>query len=478
MTNSVKTLIGQRNIFRPAAFWKSTFISMPDSSFFELMRSVFGKIKTPFNKQQLIKALESFLLRKDVQTTIAAFIDDTESKIIAAISLFEEPVLQQLETFFSGELSSALLQDKIVNLEERFILYRFAEENKTRLALNPILKTVLLPFTKNTSSLFFLTAANKDSRPQSKNILPKDMPGALQMLGLLYVDADILVPDKKYYDNFNMLPVRERMEYCAAASLLYRERTSSQEILPPLFREKIRGIVNLIHAFLNSLTMEYQYPKETLKRIVEVLKAQTGTNINTEKLITVLEETGLMEETSSGIYMPGEYLYDEKKETADPAGNYFPSPVSALSLKEHIMPVTANVLNCSICPCEIKASFHSIINKKQLSDAEKTELSARIERRLIVCKSQLEYADIRYEKLEARHMDYTGKYNIAKYAVSHTAPVEIIWKNKGNEKTIYGIPLTLEKEENEIIIKIENELIPLAKISQIRRIRKSLFDTQ
>ena len=116
-----------RNIFRPIEFWKSAVMTMPDTSFFELLRSVFGKIKTPFNKQQLIKDLEIFLLREDIQKTIAGYIDENDAKIIAAVALFCEPVPEDLENFFSGELSYTRLQDIIVNLEERFILYRFSE---------------------------------------------------------------------------------------------------------------------------------------------------------------------------------------------------------------------------------------------------------------------------------------------------------------------------------------------------------------
>jgi hypothetical protein len=73
------------NIFRPIEFWKSAVMTMPDNSFFELMRSVFGKIKTPFNKQQLINDLETFLLREDIQNTIASYIDLNDIKIIAAV---------------------------------------------------------------------------------------------------------------------------------------------------------------------------------------------------------------------------------------------------------------------------------------------------------------------------------------------------------------------------------------------------------
>jgi len=123
----------KNKIFRSVDFWKSAVMTMPDNSFFELIRSVFGKIKTPFNKQQLIDDLEKFLLREDIQKTIAAYIDQNDAKIIAASALFGEPAPGELESFFSGEFSFAQLQDIIVNLEERFIIYRFIEDKIVRL---------------------------------------------------------------------------------------------------------------------------------------------------------------------------------------------------------------------------------------------------------------------------------------------------------------------------------------------------------
>jgi hypothetical protein len=124
----------------------------------------------------------------------------------------------------------------------------------------------------------------------------------------------------------------------------------------------------------------------------------------------------------------------------------------------------------------IKSDFHAILEKMQLSDQERTELSARIERRLIICKTQLKEANIRFEKHEARLMDYAGKQHIAKQAISQKSPVEIVWTNKGEEKRIFGTPSALEKEGNELFLVIDSMRLPLAKISLLRRIKKSIFE--
>ena len=127
-----------------------------------------------------------------------------------------------------------------------------------------------------------------------------------------------------------------------------------------------------------------------------------------------------------------------------------------------------------------------------MGETEKAELSARIDRRLILCEEQLKDADIRYEKLEARHLDYAGKQNIAKQAIAGVSSVEVIWSFKGNEERIFGIPRALEKSGKDLILLVDiisnnsrehtssessNIRIPLAKISLIRKIKKSIFET-
>jgi len=700
----------KNELFRSAQFWKAAFISMPDASFFELMRSVFGKIKTPFNKQQLLNDLESFLLRDDIQETIASFIDEKDIKIITAIALFGEPSMKQIEKFFSDEYSSMELQDIIVNLEERFILYSAPCDSSTSktahtdacLALNPILKQVLLPYAMDTSSLFPAAPEDKnkskasrapkasssaiindltlaaiysfvsmqDNFYKSENVLRKkvidggkalfpelDLPsilGALQILGLFYTQEDKLLADKKRFDEFALLSARERGQYLAAAFLLYSQLSPPFEILPPLFRSRVKEIAYLIHNFLNLLKPESAYLDTTLKRMMDVTKAQIdiasyiGVNADSASLLDALIKTGVLQtendlvrlvqintdkknapviaidsgtsvivypeidfcdaiklssfmyicETSSqntapvvrfeldkdsavrafnnnitademiellkklagenaqydtliwtikdwekrhnevslkkgvilqlaedhryivetksfsslivetlapGIYLLGENamrnaqealkragidifaqrneLPLEKKESLALGLNYFHSFTSLVSQKNDIASEVSNMeeVSQSLRTArynEIKDKFRAALDKIQLSETEKTELNARIDRKLVLCETQLKNACVRYEKLEARHMDYAGKQNIVKQAISQRSPVEVVWSIKGKETKSYGIPKVLEKNGNDLILVMEDmqQRIPLAKISLLRRIKKSIFE--
>jgi len=140
--------------FRPVDHWKSAIMALPEGNFFELLRSVFGNIKTPFSKHKLLEDLFAFLSKKENRKTIAAFIGEQDHKVIAATALLNEPETSGLENFFAGEMTEAELHAVIINLEERLILYRFRDEKNMRLALNPVLDEVLAPLIADTSPLF------------------------------------------------------------------------------------------------------------------------------------------------------------------------------------------------------------------------------------------------------------------------------------------------------------------------------------
>jgi len=678
-----------KKVFRSVEFWKSAVMTMPDNSFFELLRSVFGKIKTPFKKQQLVNELETFLLRDDIQKTITAYIDQNDVKVIAAIALFGEPVPGELESFFSGELSYAQLQDIIVNLEERFIVYRFTEEKTSRLALNPVLEQVLLPFTADVSALFPSVPASEAPAEQetryntavlddrilagllsfvchqetffrSEGVIRKrvieagktNFPGinlelvlgSLQILGLFYVEGDRLLPDSRRFDDFGSISARERMEYCASALLVYSEMKPSAEILPPLYRARIREVVTFIHCLLDSLKPELLYPEKTLQRLAEVIKTEMNSSVFKNLPLDVLEKTGLIETVSAelkqlggaarktakhegpliaidsgssilvypeisyddviilavflnireagaavrfeldrdsavrafdknisadeiikmlkrlsggrvddaliwnlkdwekrhgevslkkGVVLslsqdkrylmetkplaelisetlaPGLYLLDEdamdeavsalhsagidiiarrqaKTETGILSYSHFPSKVSDnFSVKFPRVSNKAGPVREKENASELTANFHAVLKKMPLGETERAELSARIDRRLVLCEAQLKEASLRYEKLEARHMDYAGKQNIARQAISQQSPVEIVWPGGGKDgERFFGVPKSLDKEGGELILVVAQSegqdvmRIPLGKISLLRRIKKSIFEIQ
>jgi hypothetical protein len=143
----------------------------------------------------------------------------------------------------------------------------------------------------------------------------------------------------------------------------------------------------------------------------------------------------------------------------------------------------------------LKKRFHAALEKLGLPKQEQEELASRIERRLVLSEAQLAGAVIRYEKLEARGLDYVGKASIAKQAIAVRALVEVLWTGPGGEQDRFlGIPSALEKKDGENVLVLkpppehgarkdrgrlrEEEVIrlPLGKISLLRRIKQSIFE--
>jgi hypothetical protein len=337
--------------FRSPEVWKSALLTLPDGSYFELMRSVFGNIKTPFNKQKLVEDLSSFLSRREIQDTISAYIDETDAKIIAAVAALKEPVPGELETFFTGDFTYAELHGILLNLEERLIVYRFQEKGYYHLALNPILEPVLLPFIKYKGALFpskpvdaaGLPAEDsppiKDDRVLAaliafisdesdffkaeggirKKILddgkrlfpsldPEALIGGMQCIGLFRREGDSLVPDFSQLRFFAGLSFPERLEYCAAGICLNEE--PGKPFMGRFNRGRIQSLVRFVHTFLLSVEQGRVYPKTSLKRIADILTrsgmegiavcgSETGV-VDFETVLTALEIAGLLAASPEG----------------------------------------------------------------------------------------------------------------------------------------------------------------------------------
>jgi hypothetical protein len=704
----------KKNIFRPVEFWKASIMPLPDHSFFELLRAVFGKIKTPFNKQNLLGDLEKFLSNGEIQKNIAAYIDKNDARIITAIALLNEPTASELDAFFEGELDHTELQDMVINLEERFILFRFTEESRSesRLALNPVLEPVLAPYAADITSLlpsfqnetpaktgkqnlpFFddrILAALLSFVSQNEAFFIKEgkirqkvlnmaaslfpalrlepVIGGLQVLGLFFANGDRLLPDFARFAAFGKLDRLERMEYCAAGILCYYDSPVG-ELSPWLFRSKLRKFAAFIHNFYVSLDPKQQYPLVTLRRLVFILNNE----INCDMLIKAMEQTGLLisdsnkrwqksphssedpiaKKNPSGdtaadaavvavdspftLLMYPEIAYNDAVELAsishvtgtglnisfeinkDAAVSAFNRGISAAAAIEILQRLSGNRIDentaftlrdwekrhkevslckglvlslspercylaetkplskyiisklapgiyllpenmeeqvytalkkagvtifakpdnvshaddgntfvgmadsriyfprlnteaphtekirqskpikkegvtnsstadpsASVPASSIPASsalikrFHSIINNMRLGAEERDELTARVNRRLVLCESQLKDAVVRYEKLEARGLDYTGKTMIAKQAIARRMPVEASWQGRQKQESVIGIPKALEKKGDENVLVMESAdgntvHLPLGKISLLRRIKKSIFE--
>jgi len=332
--------------FRSIDFWKASIMTLPDNSFFELLRTVFGKIKTPYSKQLLMNDLEKFLLRDEIIKNINNYINNDDSLVIAAVAALNEPTPGDLEAFFAGELSSTVLHDLIVNLEERFILYRFFEEKQgrqfSRLALNPVLEPVLAPIATDRSLLFQSIAANAvdatteekttpDKPPviddrilaallsfvsrsrqfyrvggnmrqkvsnAAKTLFP-DLPvetviGGLRVLGLFFTEGETLVPDYRRFTALGDLSRQDRMAYCAAGIMSFDGSLESDENFSPwLLRAQIRNFAEIISLVYNLMDSECLYPYATLRKMTYF--CLNGSEVkDSDRIVNAMEKTGMI----------------------------------------------------------------------------------------------------------------------------------------------------------------------------------------
>jgi hypothetical protein len=356
--------------FRSRDEWKAGILTLPDTACFDLLRSVFGNIKTPFNKHNLVESLTAFLLRREIQDAIAAYINDDDHRVIAAIALLGEPVSPELEGFFAGEYSGAETHGLLLNLEERLIVYRFRGEGGYRISLNPLLEPVLSPFIADISILFPsmpMPAGGDDAAARQSGYSPLDdrtlaaliafaaaqgedkkeffkagggirkkviddgrriFPGlnietfieALRCIGLLETDGDRLTLERRRLLSFGKLSFTERMEYLAAG--IFAAAFPAENDIWYFRRGRVQTLARFIHRFTGILDRGLLYPRRTLFRLVEILEKGGSAVLRSEerrlspppygdagelgKLLVSLEEAGLLRAAGESS---GETLY-------------------------------------------------------------------------------------------------------------------------------------------------------------------------
>ena len=306
--------------------WKTSLMNLPENSFFELLRSVFGNIKSPFSKQRLMEDLTTLLSKTEIQSNINSYIDERDHKIIAAIAILRNPGLEEIDSFFSGEFSTSELHTILLNLEERLILYRFRSEGIMRLSLNPVLEKILAPYAED-SSILFPSYPRESSPPRAfylegrymaallAFILSEDclfkssgrgaeirrkvlndgekiFPGmdlellvnTFLRLGIIRQESQKVVSDKNKISDYCKLSHDERQIYWAAAVYLYLEEDFNKkntdgkseqdrfgDILAKSKRNRLRRIAEFFSRYRNYIKADSQYPETTLRRLAEIL---------------------------------------------------------------------------------------------------------------------------------------------------------------------------------------------------------------
>ena len=128
--------------------WRESFLLLEENHFFEIMKMYLGEIKTPYNKQKLIANLEGFLHKKENLVAIKSFLSDDELEIISAVVFIPDVTEEKLSSFFKSTFTYSFLYEKLLNLEERLILFKTKNENSSQgdsfvIKFNPLLEDTL-----------------------------------------------------------------------------------------------------------------------------------------------------------------------------------------------------------------------------------------------------------------------------------------------------------------------------------------------
>lgn len=130
--------------------WRESLALLPDSHFFEIVRMYLGEVKTPFNKQKLIEDLGAFIRKPGTRKTIVSLLSETDLQLICAVKFIPNATEEKLASFFGNQFKFSELYNRLLNLEERLIIYRHKDKisGKMIVSLNPHLEDDFAPFAK------------------------------------------------------------------------------------------------------------------------------------------------------------------------------------------------------------------------------------------------------------------------------------------------------------------------------------------
>ena len=119
--------------------WNKLMRGLPETAFMEIMNNYLGGIKTPYDKNELLDRLTTRLTRPDYIQSALFHLTPPDRQILSAVKWFGQADRAELTDFFSGDLPSGELSSRIINLEERLLLFYNRDGNKAGYILSPLL---------------------------------------------------------------------------------------------------------------------------------------------------------------------------------------------------------------------------------------------------------------------------------------------------------------------------------------------------
>ena len=124
--------------------WNSLIRSLPDPAFMEIMNNYLGGVETPYDKNDLLDKLAVRLTRPDYIEAVKASLSTTDLKILSAARWFGQPSMQDLINLFGPFMAPAEINSRLINLEERLLLFFKKTGRKPGYILSPLLPREIL----------------------------------------------------------------------------------------------------------------------------------------------------------------------------------------------------------------------------------------------------------------------------------------------------------------------------------------------
>jgi hypothetical protein len=125
--------------------WREALTRLADQHFFDLIRMYIGAVRTPFNKQRLIEELSAFLRKPENRAAILDGLDELDIRILSAIVELPQATQQKIVSLFAPSRSFPEIYERVLNLEERLLIYRRGDTSTREYAINPLLSDYLAP---------------------------------------------------------------------------------------------------------------------------------------------------------------------------------------------------------------------------------------------------------------------------------------------------------------------------------------------
>ena len=227
-----------------------------------------------------------------------------------------------------------------------------------------------------------------------------------------------------------------------------------------------------------------------------VLKVNDSNCILTEKNPVLAPYIKL--KLADGIYLLDIYNDDEAKEILHKSGLDFVGNIKTPENKAEVLklPVLESDVSKkiqSLCTQSEQAAFSTDeesaqkiiselkqeLNSLDMVDEQKEGLSDRIDRRIVINAEQLRPTSVRFEKLEATGMDFSGKLHVIDSSIESDSMIE--FNTNINHHTVVGKPIAILNKKTNAVLRFQTEPeheeieIPVSQIQYIKKLRGSVL---